>query len=130
MSLLLYDPNSPLEDLEGSNGNIRVVGLQIDRRNGTLWVTSSGTNNLLYAKDNTGTWYAFDPSAVGPVTLGDIAIDDSGQKWIAAPRGTGVVVYNDGETLSNTNDDQSIRLTQKHRKRKSCQCPVFALKQT
>lgn len=108
-----YDTlNSPLEDLEGSNGNIRVVGLQIDRRNGTLWVTSSGTNNLLYAKDNTGTWYAFDPSAVGPVTLGDIAIDDSGQKWIAAPRGTGVVVYNDGETLSNTNDDQSIRLTQ------------------
>ena len=108
-----YDTlNSPLEDLEGSNGNIRVVGLQIDRRNGTLWVTSSGTNNLLYAKDNTETWYAFDPSAVGPVTLGDIAIDDSGQKWIAAPRGTGVVVYNDGETLSNTNDDQSIRLTQ------------------
>lgn len=108
-----YDTlNSPLQDLEGSNGNIRVVGLQIDRRNGTLWVTSSGTNNLLYAKDNSGAWYAFDPTAVGPVTLGDIAIDDSGQKWIAAPRGTGVVVFNDGETLSNTNDDRSIRLTQ------------------
>ena len=108
-----YDTlNSTLEDLEGSNGNIRVVGLQIDRRDGTLWVSGSGTNNLLYAKDNAGTWYAFDPSAVGPVSLGDIAIDDSGQKWVVAPRGVGVLVYNDGGTLGNTNDDQSLRLTQ------------------
>ena len=108
-----YDTlNSALEDLEGSNGNIRVRGLQIDKRNGTLWVTASETNNNLYAKDAAGNWYAFDSPAIGPVALDDIAIDDSGQKWIVGPRGVGVLVYNDGETLGNTNDDQSIRLTQ------------------
>ena len=86
-----YDTsNSTLEDLPGSNGNIRVTGLQIDRITQTLWVAGSGTNNLLFAKDRQGVWYAFKIAGVGSITLSDIAIDDSGQKWVVAPRGVGV----------------------------------------
>lgn len=108
-----YDTlNSPLQSLEGNPGNIRVRGLQIDKRDGTLWVSSSGSNELMYAKDPQGNWFGFDPPVVGPISLGDIAIDDSGQKWIVAVRGVGVLVFNDGGTLGNTNDDQWIRLNQ------------------
>ena len=109
----IYDTlNSPLEYLPGNPGNIRVRNLQIDRRNGNLWVTAAGTPSLLYAREPNGTWHAFDPTAVAQIGLDDIAIDDIGQKWCVAPRGVGIVVYNDNETLENTNDDQSIRLTQ------------------
>ena len=110
-----YDTsNSTLEDLPGSGGNIRVTGLQIDRNTQTLWVAGSGTNNLLFAKDRQGVWYAFKIEGVGSITLSDIAIDDSGQKWVVAPRGgsVGVVVLNDNGTLGNQADDQTKRLTQ------------------
>jgi len=108
-----YDTtNSTLEDLPGSGGNIRVTGLQIDRNTQTLWVAGSGTNNLLFAKDKQGAWYAFKFAGVGSVTLSDIAIDNSGQKWVVAPRGVGVVVLNDNGTLGTSTDDQTIKLTQ------------------
>ncbi|MCF8275386.1 MAG: hypothetical protein K9J17_01525 [Flavobacteriales bacterium] len=108
-----YDTlNSTFQALPGNPGNIRISGLQIDRRNGTLWVSGSGTEKLLYAKDNTGNWYAYTIPGIGNITLRDIAIDDSGQKWVVAPRGRGVVVFNDNGSLGNTNDDQSRRLTQ------------------
>ena len=108
-----YDTtNSILEDLEAAPGNIRVCGMEVDRNTGTLWIVGSGTDNLLYAKESNGTWFSFNIEAIGPVTLGDVAIDNSGQKWIVAPRGGGLVVFNDNGTMSNTNDDQSIRMNQ------------------
>ena len=109
----IYDTlNSTLQDLDVAPGNIRCVGVQIDRRDGTLWVSSGGTTKLLYAKDAAGNWYGYNLPALGTVTLADIAIDDIGQKWIVAPRGVGLAVFNDGGTLGNTNDDQSKKLTQ------------------
>lgn len=108
-----YDStNSTIESLLGSPGNNRVRGLQIDKRDGTLWVSAAGSNTLLHAKDAQGNWYGFDPPVVGPVSLDDIAIDDSGQKWIVGIRGTGILVFNDGGTLNTTSDDQWIRLNQ------------------
>lgn len=108
-----YDTaNSPLEDLSFAPGNIRVSGMEIDRNTGTLWVSGAETPHLLYAKDNAGNWYSYTIAGIGTITLGDIAIDNSGQKWIVAPRGVGVVVYNDNGTLGYTNDDQSKKLNQ------------------
>jgi streptogramin lyase len=109
----VYDTiNSPMEDLDGAPGNIRCVGVRVDRRNGNLWVSSGGTSKQIYVKEPTGTWYAYEVPGLGGATLADIVIDDIGQKWIMAPRGVGLVVFNDGETLEFTGDDQSRRLTQ------------------
>lgn len=109
----IYDTlNSPLEDLDVSPGNIRCIGLAVDFNNGNLWVSTGGTANSLYAKEPNGQWYAFEIPGSGGVTLADIAIDDIGQKWIMAPRGVGLFVYNDNGTLDNSNDDQSRKLTQ------------------
>jgi hypothetical protein len=108
-----YDTlNSSLQALPSAPGNIKVAGLEIDRNTGTLWVSNSGSENSLHAKDVNGNWYGFNLSAVNNFTLGDIAIDDIGQKWVIAARGTGLIVFNDGGTIENTNDDQSIKLTQ------------------
>lgn len=109
----LYDTtNSSLRPLSNALDNIKVAGLEIDRNTGTLWVSTTGTEKTLHAKDQDGNWYGFDLTAVNNFTLSDIAIDDIGQKWIVAPRGTGLVVFSDGGTLENTNDDQSRKLTQ------------------
>lgn len=108
-----YDStNSSLETLEVVPGLVRVCGLEIDRNTGTLWMTQSETDKLLHAKDREGNWYGFHVQGVGAITIGDIAIDNSGQKWMVAPRGTGVVVFNDGGTLAYTSDDQSKKLNQ------------------
>ena len=106
-----YDTLNSTLEYSGGGAGTRVQGLQIDRRDGTLWVTGAEMDHTIHAKDAAGNWYAFDSPAIARQRLSDLAIDDSGQKWIVIPR-TGVLVYNDGGTLGNTNDDQSIRLTQ------------------
>lgn len=109
----LYDTlNSALQPLVFAPDVIRVSGMEIDRNTGTLWIGGSGSADLLYAKSQAGEWYAFDVEGIGSITLSDIAIDNIGQKWIIAPRGVGMVVYNDNGTLANSSDDQSIKLTQ------------------
>lgn len=108
-----YDTtNSTLDDLNAAPGIVRACGLEIDRNTGTLWVSVTEANQLIHAKDVQGNWYGFSVPGIGAITMGDIAIDNSGQKWIIAPRGTGLVVFNDGGTLGNINDDQSKKLTQ------------------
>jgi hypothetical protein len=91
---------------------IQASGMEIDRNTGTFWIVTSSSDKQLSAKDRNGEWYNFDISAINSITLGDMAIDNAGQKWIVAPRGVGLVVFNDNGTLSNTTDDQSIKLTQ------------------
>lgn len=108
-----YDTsNSTLQDLDGAPGNIKVAGMKVDPATGVLWISASGTENLLHAKEPNGTWHGFNPSAVNDLILDQIAIDNSGQKWVVLARGAGMLVYNDGGTLSNINDDQSIKLSQ------------------
>lgn len=108
-----YDTsNSTLQDLQGAPGNIKVAGMKVDPATGVLWVSASGTENLLHAKEPNGTWHGFNPTAVNDLILDQIAIDNSGQKWVVLARGAGLMVFDDGGTLSNTNDDQSIRLSQ------------------
>ncbi|MGB0916860.1 MAG: two-component regulator propeller domain-containing protein [Flavobacteriales bacterium] len=107
----IYDTTNSTFQTTASN-SLQVGGLEIDRNTGTLWVATSGTEKSMHAKDVDGNWYGFDLDAVNNFTMADITIDDSGQKWIVAARGVGVVVFNDGGTLDNTNDDQSIKLNQ------------------
>ncbi|MDP6909719.1 MAG: two-component regulator propeller domain-containing protein, partial [Flavobacteriales bacterium] len=108
-----YDTsNSALQTMLGTDDVLRVSGMEIDRNTGTLWVSGSGSTDLLFSKSQSGEWDSYHIEGLGNITLSDIAIDDIGQKWVIAPRGVGLVVYNDNGTLGNTNDDQSIKLTQ------------------
>jgi len=109
----LYDTtNSGLRAHMEAPDRIQASGMEIDRNTGTFWIVTSSSDKQLSAKDRNGQWYNFDITAINSITLGDMAIDNSGQKWIVAPRGIGLVVFNDNGTLSNATDDQSIKLTQ------------------
>lgn len=107
-----YDTTHAIWNNNDGSDNIRVCGLAIDNNTGTLWIARSEVDKVLYAKDVNGNWYNYNIEAIGPVLLGDIAIDNIGQKWIVGPRGTGLIVFNDNGTLANTADDRSIKLTQ------------------
>lgn len=81
-----------------------------DERN--LWVTNSFVNNGLSMRSADGTWRSFDlRPAASNRELGDLVIDDYGQKWIVLPRSGGIAVFNDNGTLDNTGDDDIKRLT-------------------
>lgn len=106
-----YDTtNSSLRPVASFPDRLRLSGLAMDR-NQTLWVSGSESGDLLFAKDKDGGWHSFNFNVIGNITLSDMAIDNFGQKWIVLPRGAGLLVFNDNNTLSNKTDDQAKRLT-------------------
>jgi hypothetical protein len=105
-----YDTtNSAIRPVAGTTDRLMVAGLAMDR-NRTLWASGAESGELLYAKAADGTWYGFGFDVIGNITMGDIVIDDIGQKWVVLPRGAGLLVFNDNGTLANTTDDQAKRL--------------------
>jgi hypothetical protein len=114
MPVAVYDSsNSGLLPIVGTTDNFRLYGLEVDN-DGNVWVGASETGDLLFCKTPAGDWYSyyFGSLVSNSAIFSDIAIDDIGQKWIVSPRGTGLIVFNDGGTLANTGDDQMTKLTQ------------------
>ncbi len=107
----VYTPeNSTLEYRPGQNF-LGVAGVTFDR-NQNLWVTNSFVANGLSMRTINGEWRSFDlRPAVASNELGELIIDDLGQKWIIAPRGGGIIVFNHNETYDNPHDDRVIRLS-------------------
>lgn len=103
--------NSALRPVAGTTDRYLVSGMAMDR-NGTLWVSGGESGDLLYAKAADGEWYGYGFNVIGNIMMGDITIDDIGQKWVVLPRGAGLLVFNDNGTLGNTGDDQAKRLSQ------------------
>jgi hypothetical protein len=84
----------------------------LDKKN-TLWLTMAFVNNNLTALTNTGTWHKFKlPNAGGSNVIGEVLIDNANQKWVVLPRGQGLAVYNDNNTIDNPTDDKSRLYTE------------------
>lgn len=107
-----YDEeNSPLQGA-GETGGPGIGGLQFDD-NGTLWMSNGYSNTPVVALDNEGEWHAFSANAAGATgseLFADFIIDQAGYKWFVRPRGHGLVVYNDNNTLDDATDDQAISI--------------------
>jgi hypothetical protein len=88
-------------------GTYRITNLVLDKKN-NLWMSNYGADAPLVVKKADGSWQKFNiPNATGVNTASDIAIDDANQKWLVAPRGIGVFVFNDNGTIDNKNDDKT-----------------------
>ena len=93
---------------------VGVAGVIFDKDN-NLWVTNTGGNNVLHVKKSNGTWKAFDftgyltSSSTGEV--GSLIIDKNNYKWIIYPRNSGMVVFNDNNTIDNVSDDQIRKIS-------------------
>lgn len=90
--------------------HLRVGGLKYDSQ-GNLWVSNSDVKRVFSVLKPNGEWKSFDPGgAFGQNTTFSIEVNDVGQKWLLT-RELGILVFDDGGTIDNTNDDQYKRLT-------------------
>jgi len=104
--LEIFKQSSPLEPAVGDPGSYRVSGLAFDSdRN--LWISNFGASHQLHVLKNDGNWKSFVvPFFLGVNALTQIVIDDLAQKWIVSPLGNGLIVFNDNNSIDETNDDK------------------------
>lgn len=110
------DQNSSLQVGIGNPGECQAVGMMFDD-SGNLWVLNSLTAKPVSVRRANGQWTAYSiPGISGAPLFGDLTVDSYGLKWINvignnAPLGTGLVVYDDNNTLDDTSDDRAKFLT-------------------
>ena len=96
----IYDTkNSSLGELNGY-GYVYITGMDFDSKN-NLWIANSGTENMLSVKTNSNNWFSFN---IGSVNISRLMVDANNYKWILTREGN-FIVFNDNNTISNTNDD-------------------------
>ena len=102
----VFKQNSPISETIGDAGSYRVAGLAFDAEN-NLWISNFGAPQPLHVKKTDGSWRSFSvPINIANQTMAQIVIDDANQKWINSPLGNGLIVFNHGNDIDNTNDDQ------------------------
>ena len=91
----------------GSENKIEAAGVAYDD-DGNLWITNSNCQNPITVRLKNGTWKSFNPGTIlnNNRLLGDILPTEDGYKWIIRPRGQGLLVFNDGGTITDASDDQ------------------------
>lgn len=107
--------NSTLQRWQNSGTNnipTQVAGLDFDEK-GNLWATNSNCTNPISVRMKSGTWYAMGPipGLGSSPLLSDIVAAKNGFKWVVLPRASGLLVFSDGGTPTQTGDDQSKVLT-------------------
>jgi len=72
-----------------------------------MWISNSGASENLVARSSDGSIIKFKvPYNLPSNEVGNLLIDDIGQKWIIAPGGKGLICFNSGPDLQNKSDDQ------------------------
>jgi hypothetical protein len=107
---VIYKNTDYIKPYGGSN---RLTGLIFDKDH-NLWMSNYASDHQLVVKKNDGTWQKFSLPypAVQEKCAAQIVIDEANQKWIVAPRGIGLFVMNDNNTIDNKNDDKAKLLKQ------------------
>ncbi|MEO6612613.1 MAG: two-component regulator propeller domain-containing protein [Chitinophagaceae bacterium] len=90
----------------GDPGSYRVAGLAFDAAN-NLWISNYGSVQPLKVRKNDGSWKSFTlPFSLLENALSQIVIDDNNFKWIVAPKGNGLICFDHGNSIDNSNDDR------------------------
>lgn len=99
-------------DMTPYQDRLYVSGLDYDK-DGNLWITNALSEAPLVVWTKDGAWYNFDPGSLlgGNHLLGDVVAARNGYKWFIRPRGSGILVYDSGNSLEATDDDQYKTLT-------------------
>jgi hypothetical protein len=103
---IINEKNSSLKSM------LRIGGIAFDS-DGNMWITDSDSPTPLTVRKKDGSWQSYNLGSVliGVSTIGGLVVDQFDQKWIVLPRGHGIVVFNDNNTLSVTSDDRVKKLT-------------------
>ena len=104
ISNIFNKTNSSLQGNVAAPKLIQISGLAFDNES-NLWVVNSGAEEVLSVMKPNGEWRSYSLGSQSSGTfLGDLIIDDFGQKWIIM-RDHRILVYNDNGTLDNPSDD-------------------------
>ncbi len=124
-----YADNSTL-GYETSSGTtkVNVAGLDFDK-DGNLWISNANADAPISVRTASGSWRAYDPGSVlnNNNLVSDILAADNGLKWLLRPRSNGMVVFNDGGTITDPADDQYKVLTTYEGQGKLPSLDVFSL---
>lgn len=105
---IYYENNSTL-GYEAATGTtkVNVGGLDFDK-DGNLWISNASAEAPISVRTASGSWRAYDPGAViGSNTLvSDIMAAQNNLKWLLRPRSNGLLVFDDGGTISDISDDK------------------------
>lgn len=100
----IYKQSSPIGPAIGDPTSYRVSGLAFDAEN-NLWVANFGSSRQLHVLKSNNTWQSFSaPFTLNENAVAQIMIDDAGQKWIQAPLGNGLLVFDQGAFTTPTDD--------------------------
>jgi len=100
------DSNSSLEVRADAptSGFVGIFGSAFDD-SGNLWVTNTLATNPLSVRKEDGTWQSFNfGTLINVLALGQIVVTKEGQKWIVLPRGQGILVFDENDTWTTTDD--------------------------
>ena len=105
-SFEIFKQNSPVGPTIGDPASYRIAGLAFDREN-NLWVSNFGAAQPLLVKKNDGIWKQFSvPFFLTDNAMAQIIIDDNNYKWIVSPLGNGLICFDHGSSIDNSNDDR------------------------
>lgn len=82
----------------------RISGLEFDDKN-NLWISNSLADKPIAVRTPDGQIYSFE-SPQGISTLTNISIDPDGNKWFSTWGSNGLVVFNEGSSLTDASDDR------------------------
>ncbi|HAD34074.1 MAG TPA: hypothetical protein DCF44_06190 [Chitinophagaceae bacterium] len=107
---VLYRNTPYIQSQVGNPNGYIIAGLTMDRNN-NLWLSNYAAIDQLVVKKKDGSWQKFSfPYSTSERAASQIVIDDANQKWLMAPRGIGIFVLNDNNTIDNKADDKITKI--------------------
>jgi hypothetical protein len=104
-SFEIFKQNSFIKPYPADPTSYRVAGLQFDEEK-NLWISNFGSLQPVVVRKADGNWKSFSlPFTLAENALSQIVIDEISQLWIASPLGNGLICYNHGASIDDTNDD-------------------------
>ncbi len=105
------EQNSSLQSIIPGDDYIRIGGIALDESQ-NLYMTNGGVSAPISVKTIDGNWFSFNYGQIsGYERIGDIIISQNGDKWVQLAGGGGLFAFNDQNTPSDMNDDQSRRFS-------------------
>lgn len=104
--ILYKQANSNLQAAIGDPNSYRVAGLAFDPDQ-QLWISNYGAPQPLKVRKKDGSWLSFNiPFSLTENAVAQLVTDEFNQVWIMSPKNNGLICYNYGNSIDNTNDDR------------------------
>jgi ligand-binding sensor domain-containing protein len=98
--------SSGLQSDRDEPGLCNVAALAFDASS-NLWMTNPNTNQPVVVKKKDGSWKHFSiPFPIEKNLLNKIMVDAQGRKWMTSLNASGLICFDDNNTIDATNDDQ------------------------